>query len=106
MAESDLYPPTKTSRALACCFTANGRQCRPSRRDDAPSDLRPKLRQVLGGPPNYPAPRRNQLPSIANSRSSKRIPVRVPLSEFQREPVAEFSSPEPRDLAPSLSPPA
>src|SRR5205814_8092802 len=95
-----------TSRALPCCFTANGRQRIPSRRGDAPSDLRPKLRQVLDGPPKCPAPRRNRLPSIANSRSSKRIPVQVPLPLLQREPVPEVASPVPRELAPRLSLPA
>jgi hypothetical protein len=106
MAESDLYPPTNSSRALSRCFTANGRQSRPTRRGDAPSDLRPKLRQVLDGLTNCPAPRRSRLPSIANSRSSKRIPVPVPLSGFQRELVAEVWLPLPRGLDRSLSLPA
>src|SRR5207244_8382002 len=87
-------------------FTASGLQSRPNHQDDVPSGLPPKLRLVLAGLPNCPAPRHNRFRSIANSRSSTHTPVRVPLSGFQREPVAEVSSPVPRELAPWLSLPA
>src|SRR5947207_9095090 len=106
MAQSDLYPSTNTGRALSCCFTANGLQSRPSRRGGAPSDLRPRLPLALDGLPNCPAPRHSRLPSIANSRSSKRIPVLVPLSGFQRELMAEVWSPLFLGLDRSLSLPA
>lgn len=82
-------------------FTANGLKSRPSRPGDAPSDLKPKLRLVLDGLSNRRVPRRSWLPSIANSRSSTRIPVPEPLSGLQPEPVAAVWSLLPHELDPS-----
>jgi hypothetical protein len=103
MAKPDLYPPDKHQSVRLLLFIANGLQSRPSRPGDAPSDLLPKPQLVLAGLPRCPGPIRSRLLSIANSRRSKRTPVLVPLSAFQREPVAELWSRLPRDLAPLLS---
>src|SRR5215216_722415 len=106
MAKSDLYPPDERQSARFVVFTANGLQSRPNRRDDAPSDPRPKLPLVSGELPNFPAPRRSRFRSIANNRPSKCILAPVLSSGFRCGLGAELSSPKPHEPAPSLSLPA
>src|SRR4029453_7474810 len=70
---------------IVIAVTANGQQSKPSRLDDAPSGLPPKLRLALAGRPTFQAPKRSLLLSIANDRLSKRILVRAPPSGFLLE---------------------
>ena len=106
LAQSDLYRSDQRQSQWSCHFITNDLQSTPSRRGGAPSDLPPKLPLALDGLSSCRASRYSRLPSIANSRSSKHIPVPVPLSGFLPEPLAEVGSRLPRELDRSLSPAA
>src|SRR5206468_4447778 len=79
---------------------ASGLQPIPTRCNEAPNDLPPKLRLVSAGLSRFPAPTHKSFQYIANNLSSRRIPVQAPRSEFQRESVAALGSLQPLEPAP------
>jgi hypothetical protein len=80
---------------LSVSVIASGLPPIPSRCNEAPNGLPPKLRLVLGGLSKIPGPTHKRFSSIANNRLSRRIPVQALRSEFQCELAAVSGSRRP-----------